>query len=315
MRSQKVISKTAPLRKRKAVTKSKASYSGELPQYFDAFSSNKLTPSLGISAEIFYHNASKGINKTDTITIEVPLYEDGLELQEAQELHENYKRLSTQAPSEANYAPLPTEILEHQAEKKLPAKIQTFFYQTQSLQLYRVRSPKLDSKADETLQAFKIRFQDLLNQKKDAKLSIIEKRYATKEQRIASRIEKAEARLEKEESDVSAKTTDTLVSAGLAIFGAFFGGRSSASRIGSTISKGTRISKEKADVQRAENEILKYQEQYQDLQDELLEKIDELDTKFAIDNYTIEPYQIRPKKRDITIKDIALIWRSEKAYM
>jgi hypothetical protein len=315
MQSQKVISKTIPLQKKKIASKSKASYNGELTQYFDAFSSNELTPSLAISAEIFYHNASKGINKIDEIIWEVPLYEDGFELQEAQSLEENYKRLSTKAPTEASYAPLPTEILERQAEKKLPTKIQTFLYQTKSLQLYRVRSPRLDSKADETLQAFKVRFQDLLNQKKDAQLSIIEKRYATKEKRIASRIEKAEARLEKEESDVSAKTTDTLVSAGLAIFGAFFGGRSSSSRIGSTISKGARISKEKADVRRMEDEIVKYQGQYQDLQDELSEKIDELDSKFELENYTIEPYQIRPKKRDISIKDIALIWRSEMPYM
>ncbi len=315
MQSQKVIQKSSPLQKKRTLKKSTSAYNGELTQYFDASSSSELRPSLAINAEILYHNTSKGIDKTEHINWELPLYEDGFDLQEIQKLQDNYKRFSTKAPSDASYASLPAVLLEQEAKKKISAKIQSFLYRNQSLELYRVRSPKLDSKVDETLQAFKIRFQDLLNQKKDAALEIIEKRYATKEQRIATRIEKAEAKLEKEESDVSAKTTDTLVSAGLAIFGAFFGGRSSSSRIGSTISKGARISKEKADVKRAEAEIVKYQERYRDLQDELSDKIDTLESRYELENYTIEPYQIRPKKRDINIKDIALIWRSEIAYM
>ncbi|MEA3522006.1 MAG: hypothetical protein U9R50_03450, partial [Campylobacterota bacterium] len=58
------------------------------------------------------------------------------------------------------------------------------------------------------------------------------------------------------------------------------------------------------------NNIEKFQRDYRDLQEELEDKIDTLNSKFELKNYPIEPYQIRPKKRDITIKDIALIWRN-----
>ncbi len=312
MQKQKDALKKMPLQKkpkRQMIKQSQPTYNGELTQYFDAINSQNLSPSLGINAEIFYHNASKGINETEHIIWEVLLYENGFNLSEADVSEESYTRLAKNPPSNAQYASLPTEILEHHAKKKLYLKIQNYLYQNRNLQMYRVRSPRLDSKAKESLTHFKIRFQDLLNQKREDALTTLEARYAKKEQRLASRIEKAQIRLQKEESDVSAKTTDTLLSAGFAIFGTFFGGRSSASRIRSTLSKGRRISKEKADVKRLNDDIEKFQQDYHDLHNELEEKIDALDNKFKLENYSIEPYQIRPKKRDITINNIALIWR------
>ncbi|MEA3523382.1 MAG: DUF87 domain-containing protein, partial [Campylobacterota bacterium] len=304
MRAQKNLPKEASLLKKitkQSIQHKQVVYSGELTQYFNAIHSKELAPSLCINADIFYHNASKGINETKTIIWEILLYEDGFDISEASKGEVNYKRLAKNPPTDARYAPLPTEILQNNAKKKLHVKIQNYLYRNENLQMHRVRSVRLDSKPKESLTEFKIRLQDLLNQKKDAALTLLEERYAKKEHRITSRIEKAHARLEKEEFDVSTKTTDTLVSAGLAIFGAFFGGRSRSSRIGTTLSKGARISKEKADVRRLKNNIEKFQRDYRDLQEELEDKIDTLNSKFELKNYPIEPYQIRPKKRDITI--------------
>jgi hypothetical protein len=310
MSSQKTTSAKTVVKKEpkiKVSSQSRSPYSGKLTQYYDVISSKNLAALLFIDAEVFYHNASKGINERDTLLYELELYEDGFDLSEIYESKINIKRLSTVPPTEARYANLPTQLLQRNAEKSLHVKIINYLYQTRNLQMYRVRSPKLQSKPKESLSEFKIRFQDLLNQKKDEAINLLQERYAKKEERIASRIQRAEAKLDKEESDVSAKTTDTLVSAGLAIFGTFFGGRSRS--FGSTVSKGMRISKEKADVKRVQKEIKKYQEHYRDLQEELEDKLDEIESKFELQNYEIQEYQIRPKKRDISIKNISLIWR------
>jgi len=296
--------------KKTAITSTQPSYSGELISYYDLNTSESIFyPLLSLSAEVLYHNASKGINETDRVEWEIELDEKDIDLSDAKERNFSLDRLARKAPQHIEYAALPTMLLEHDADKKLRSHIMNYLYRNMSLELYRVRSPRLASRPKESLQAFKVRFQDLLNQKKEEQLSKLEKRYATKEERIASRLQKAQARLEKEESDVSAKTTDTLVSAGLAIFGAFFGGRSR-SRVSSTISKGVRISKEKADVRRIESDIQALHEKHQALQDELEEKVDQLSEGFELSHYTIETYYIRPKKRDIVIKDLALIWRN-----
>ncbi len=310
MQSQKsnLIQKTVKKEiKPRVSSQSRSPYNGEFTQYYDAISSKDLAPVLAFDAEIFYHNASKGISERDKLFYEVDIYEDEIDLSDIYEAQTALNRLATTPPSDAQYAKLPTQLLEKNGDKKLHVKIINHLYNNMTLQMYRVRSPKLESKPKESLNEFKVRFQDLLNQKKDEAMGILQERYAKKEQRIASRIEKAEAKLDKEESDVSAKTTDTLVSAGLAIFGTFFGGRSRS--FGSTVSKGMRISKEKADVKRVQKDIKKYQEQYRDLQEELEDKLDELESKFELQNYDIQEYQIRPKKRDISIKNISLIWR------
>jgi DNA helicase HerA-like ATPase len=296
--------------KKTASTQTQSSYTGEFVQYYDVLGSeHTFYPLLAISAEILFHNASKGINEKEILEWEIALDETGFDLSDAQTRTLSLDRLATKAPSHIEYAELPAQLVERDADKKLRLQILTHLYQNMSLEMFRVRSPKLESYPKESLPAFKVRFQDLLNQQKDAQLQSLEKSYASKEARIVSRLQKAQARLEKEESDVSAKTTDTLVSAGLAIFGAFFGGRSG-SRVSSTISKGARISKEKADVRRIESDIEALHEEHQALQDELEEKIDRLAEAFKLSHYSIETYHIRAKKRDIAIKNLALIWRN-----
>ncbi len=293
--------------KQRDLSQSRSAYNGEFKQYYDVISSKDLAPFLKFDTEIFYHNASKGIDQTDELSYELEIYEEGIDLAQLYRSDISTQRLSTLPPSDAKYASLPTELLERNADKSLHVKILNYLYNNSSLQMYRVRSPRLESKPKESLSAFKVRFQDLLNQKRDEAISKLQERYEKKEARLASRIERAEAKLDKEESDVSAKTTDTILSASLAIFGTFFGGRSRS--FGSAISKGMRISKEKADVARVQKDIKKYQQHYRELQEELEDKVDELQSKFELQNYEIQEYQIRPKKRDIAVKDISLIWR------
>jgi hypothetical protein len=289
-------------------THSVSPYNGEYKQYYDVLNSKDLSPTLVYQADIFYNNASKAINLKESISYELDLFEDDIDLSQSYESELNLKRLSITPPSDANFAKLPTELLGLKADRELHVKILNYLYKNMHLKMYRVRSPKIQSKPKESLSAFKIRFQDLLKQKRDEAMSALEERYAKKEERIATKIQKAEAKLDKELSDVSAKTTDTIVSAGLAIFGTFFSKRSRS--FGSTISKGMRISKERADVQRAQKEIQKYQQQYLKLQEELEEKLETLQSKFELENYEIQEYLIRAKKRDITITEIALLWRA-----
>jgi len=118
---------------------------------------------------------------------------------------------------------------------------------------------------------------------------------------------RAQARVEKEESDVSSKTTATMISAGMAVLGALFGHRSTA-KIGSTLNKGSRILKEKGDVERAQQRVAEAEKKIEDLAYELEEKIDTLSDQYDIDQCEIEEFAIKPRRSDIRVEAIALVW-------
>ena len=153
---------------------------------------------------------------------------------------------------------------------------------------------------------------EILEEKLDAEKEKLQRRYARKLQTLHNRLLRARQKLEKEREDVGKATTGSLVDAGLAIFGALFGGkRSAASKLGQAMKGGSRVLKERADVQRAKEEIEAVEAQIEALQEELTEKLDQLEEKYRLDNYEIETFFIKPRRTDIDADMPILYWRWE----
>ena len=281
-----------------------------IPQYFDALSASKLYPLLAVKAEIRFYNQSKGVNENEHIILELPLDEESnvLAWEDALQSDKEYTALPIKAPSDASYARVPIMLEGRQALKQIERSLKEYLYHHKTLELYSVTKPRLLSAPYETLTAFKIRLQDKLNAQKEDEIEALKGRYRTKEKRLQERYLKAQNRLSKEEADVSAKTTDTFVSAGIAVFGALFGSRST-SRIGSTINKGSRILKEQKDVTRAQQRLEEIERMFEELEAELEEKINVIDERFTLDDFAIKTYALKPLKRDVVVNDIALVWR------
>ncbi len=287
------------------------SYALEFIQYYEALGASHYEPLLLLKASIYYHNAAKGIDTTHLFEGELLLDEaDAIDFEAIVPTDTASKRYPSEAPNDATFAPLPALLLERDSAKTLQKALIEHLYNRHTLEMYRVRSPRFDSQADETLDAFKRRFKLHLNTLKAKEIGTLETRFQKRLDQLESQIERAEAKLEKEQSDVSAKTTDTLLSAGMAVLGTFFGSRATRG-YGTTARKGSRLLKEKRDVTHAEEALEALEEKTQLLQDELEAAIDALEVEFALENYRIEPYSIRPKKRDISVESIALLWRGD----
>lgn len=309
VRLQPIKSEPQTSKRPKAAQMNNAAPSLEMVQYYEGVGNTELTPVLLYKTSLYYHNESKGIDLNVSSECEIVLEGDKrVDFTRAEPSDALSRRYPTVAPKQATFAELPSEFSRHGIEKLLTKALKDYLYTHQGLQMYRVRSPRFASRAGETYQAFSLRFKEELDVRKAAEKEKLTARYERKEAMLRRQLERAQIKVEKEESDVAAKTTDTLVSAGLAVLGAFFGGRSS-SRIGSTVSKGTRIAKEKRDVIHAQEAVAELDRRYERLRQDLEQQIDLIDAKYSLENYTIEPYKVRPKKRDISIDAIALLWR------
>jgi len=131
--------------------------------------------------------------------------------------------------------------------------------------------------------------------------------------RLEDKLKRLEIKLEKEENDVSSKTTDTILDIGLAVIGAFFGRKTLSStnirRGASAFKKGKGVLKEKNDVKNVESLIEDLENDIEELQLNLEDEIMKIEDSLDIKNYEISPLYIKPRRSDIVLKDIALLWQ------
>lgn len=149
-----------------------------------------------------------------------------------------------------------------------------------------------------------VRLKDLLDAQKEMEIEKLKERYASKEKTLQSKLQKAKEQVEKEAAD----STGTMIQTGIAILGALFG-KPTPSKIGTAISKGSRALKERGDVSRAEEKVVQVQEEIEALSLEVEEKVNAIADKYNVDNCIIESFSIKPKKTDITIEVVALVWK------
>ena len=279
-----------------------------IPQYYelDPSGNNNFLASVMLKATVHFYNQRKGIDVEKPLILSLPLESSmqNIRWEEAGEEELDFIKLPHKAPSKAKFQPLPEVILNDKGLKGAIREVKDFLYQEESLELLRCVSLKLESKPEESTSEFKVRVQDLLNDKKEQEIEKLKVRYASKEKILTTRLARAQERVEKESSD----STSSMIDAGIAVIGALFGRRSTSS-ISRAFKKGSTILKERGDMSRAEERMAKVSDDIEVLQEELEDKIDVLSDKYNIENCSIENFNIKPRRTDIDIDSCAIVWR------
>ena len=279
-----------------------------IPQYYelDMTGGNKYHPYIVATTEIYYFDQRRGIDTTKSSSMVLDI--DGVrsvDWDDAMIEEIDFSRLPEDEPKDARYAPIPEAVSSDRDLKQATKELKDYLYQNGGLELYRCKALRLESKPEESMADFKVKAQDELNDKKEIALEKLTQMYDKREQRLKDQMLRAKERVEKEKGD----QMSSLLNVGASILGALFG-RTTSSKIGTAVSRGSRAFKERGDVTRAEAKILELQDKMDDLGSELDGKIDDLTLKYGIENYTIETFSIKPKKRDIEVQDIAILWRA-----
>jgi hypothetical protein len=264
-------------------------------------------PTLGAEVRIRFFNQRRGIDKTTEEILTLPLDADiaHIDWAEAQNDDEPFDRFLKRPPQSAKFAPLPQCVRRDKGLKAAIRELKNHLYATRYLETWRCKALKLDAFPDETYASFLARVDDVLESKKDEAVEKLQERYEKKEKRLKERIARAQAKVEKEEHD----TTGSLIDTGIAILGALFGRKSTAS-IGRTISKGSKVLKERDDLSRAKAQLETLLEEMEMLETEFEEKLEEVAERYTRENYPVETVRIRPRKSDIDVALCAVVWRS-----
>ncbi len=263
-------------------------------------------PTIASSVTLHFIDNRRSIDYKLTKELYINLLEaKSCNWQESEILENKLESFSTKKPQNAKFKPLPPFISEDKDLKNCQKELKEYLYLYEKLPLFKCKKLKMESKVNETKEEFLIKVKDRLKELQEEAINELKTKYQKRIERINMQLQKANERLEKEKAD----QTSSLISAGLSLLSAFFG-RSSFSKVATAASRSSRVLKEHQDLKQAKERIQALEEKLQELEDELTLKIEELYDKYDIKNFPIEEIFIKPKKSNIDINEIAIVWRA-----
>lgn len=206
---------------------------------------------------------------------------------------------------------LPASSLSKSRIRSIKSALKSRCYENEKIILGRADAYKLWSRVDEDRQEFEARVKEEAQKRAGEAEKKARATHDKKIEKIEVKLNRAKEKLAKERQQLAERKVDSNVSIGQSLLSAVFGRGTVAGharRAGSAVKKRQRVAKEEADVARAEDAIEK-------LETELLEAQDAADDaalESRIDSLAeISEVEIRPKKTDIQITRLALLWVPE----
>jgi hypothetical protein len=187
---------------------------------------------------------------------------------------------------------------------------------SQALDLFKSPSTGEVSRPDESERDFRARLQQGSREGRDLALAALRKRYAPRQAALDEKLRRAQQSVERETEQASSQKLQTAISVGATLVSALLGRKTiSATTIGraTTAARGVgRTMKEGEDIERARQTVAAIEEQRRQLDEELQAETAKLDAANDVATEKLAAASIKPKKTDITVKLVSLVWTKGK---
>ena len=287
--------------------KEKYSYSSQNNAYY-------MQGYLLFSCSVHYLYTLKNVDLKENINFKIYLDEKASEINFEEREDVLTDTFDEKEKTNSFYYELPSFIQNEKELKLLERDFADYVYRNFKLTLYKNDTLKISSKQYESLDDFKIRIQDRLNEQIDEKIENLKQKFEKENTLLEQKISKLFEKLKKEEQDSISATTNSIISIGTSILGAFFG-KSSKTAIVSKVATSSRgvskALKERSDIKSVQGEIDALQSLQDGLEEKLKIEIEKINDEFNISKYTIEEFFIKPKRTDIYDIKIELLWQEQ----
>jgi hypothetical protein len=185
-------------------------------------------------------------------------------------------------------------------------------YRTSTVSVLRCPALKAVAGPEVSEGEFRARLAQSLREKRDQAVDTLRRKYGGRLGTLEDRQRRAEQKLAREKEQASHETMSSALSVGGSLLGALFGGgrRSAALGRAATAARGVgRIGKERTDVAHAEADLTSLREQFSALEAELETEVAALDSTLDPAAIQLETVAVKPRKSDIQVTDLALVWQ------
>ena len=235
----------------------------------------------------------------------------GLDWSAAEELSVAAGDLEPDAEPDAAFAELPEAMTRADSYKDWDKQLRRWLGLERALTFWKSAALKETSKSGETERDFRIRLQQLGNERRDAEAAKLTQKDAAKFAALEARVLRAEQAQEKQAEQARGAKIDTALSVGTAVLGAIFGrGRSlaSATRAGTAMRRAGRAVSESGDVRRAEETVEKVREDQAALQAQFQQDLDALAGSYDAQRDELTTVLVKPKAGDIEVRFLGVGW-------
>ena len=293
----------------------------DLPQYFaprrsQAPAGSRLVfgPRVVGSALVRFTETKLTVDLTQPVVVAAVPGEDPVPLdwETATPLEVALEDLEAQPSEDGAYDPLPAPAGESKRYAVWGRDLALWLYRSQSLLLLSSPGLKMVSTPGEGEREFRIRVQQASREARDEWTDALRQKYATRTAALQERLRKAQQAVEREADQARDQKTQTAVSFGATLLGAFLGRKkisaSSLGRVTTAVRGVSRSARAQEDVGRAKETVATLQQQVADLQAEFQAETDASTGKADTMAEQLEPLVIKPRKTGIEVRLVALVW-------
>jgi hypothetical protein len=268
-------------------------------------------PRIGARVRAHFVDAKAGIDAWENWYYLAPLTAQGPDWEAAETCNADAIELLDAPAADATFADVAGSVIAAKAFALHGKSLADHVYRTTSLSILRCPDLKLTSAPGGSESEFRARLALALREKRDAAVDVLRRKYASKLDTLEDRARRAEQKLAREKEQSSQQTMSSALSVGGSLLGALFGGRRSSAlgKASSAARSVGRIGKERTDVAHAEADLAALQRQHAALEAELADEIAALESKFDAGAIAVERSEIKARKSDTEVTDLALVWQ------
>jgi len=235
-----------------------------------------------------------------------------IDWEKAANLETTLEDLDRKPASGAAFAPLPLAMEKAASYRTWGGGFSDWAFRTQTVEVFRSPTYKLISNPGESEQDFRSRLQEVAGVKQRETIDQLQKRYAAQKATYEERVAKAEQTKGKEAEQSRGRKMQTAISLGATVLGAIFGSRKfgtgTLGRATTTMRDVGRSIDESGDVKRADQLVEAAKQKLAELDMQQQAEIDALKAKTDPSSETLERVLVRPRKSDITVDALGLVW-------
>jgi hypothetical protein len=282
--------------------------------YLERGSAERYQPHLLGQVKLHFVNSPAGVDAWETRSWLLALDPDVVtpDWSQAQTGGDLSEQLIGTAMPGLAFEAAPVSALRADSYRAWEKQLENYAYEAASLAVFRSPLVGATSVAGLDEADFRARIALALREKRDAAVETLRRKYAPRLTTLQDQIRRAETRVQREDSQLSQQKLSTAIAVGASILGAFLGRKklssSNVGRIGSAARNAGRIGRESDDVSRAQESLDVLSQRYTDLQNEFDQESAALQSKFDPMASIVDRVEIKPRKSDIDVTLLALVW-------
>ncbi|MDA7896388.1 type IV secretory system conjugative DNA transfer family protein, partial [bacterium] len=278
-------------------------------EYFVPFAGEaegvKYHPALLREANVHFSSRKAGLEGSRLIRFVNPMGGKSIDWSTDSGCTVPLKLLEDKPRKGSDFAELPGYAMNKDNYKPVEEEFEEWIYRNERVKLMYSPLYKMYSTLGESEGDFRARLAVKGREARDEAVDKMRDRYAARIRTKTSQLERAELAVEKEEAEASSSTWKAGASILGGLLGGLFGGRKSRS---SGVTSASRAMKQRRDVKLAEDKVELIADDLAELEAELAGEIRELEEEFDAFTTELELEPIKPFKKDIDVRAVALFW-------